>query len=513
MIYENIKISKKIIIFISILLIFFSFIAIITFISLNKIADLNNKSEEFNTFAIEILKREVDHLKWSQDMSQFVFTDSIKELKISHIDYTKCAFGKWYYSENRKVMAAKIPALKDYFEKIEQPHKNLHESAERIKNAKSGNNLFEAQKIYSEESIEYLKIIQNFLKKIENEAETASRDYNLLVISESAYIKKILISANISLILIGIFLGYLLTKTITKPLNLIIERTKELSSGDGDLTIRININSRNEIGELASGFNKFLDKIHDAVSGVKSISSDLAQSSKGMSDTSQSLSARVNDQASNLDEVTSTVELLSAGISLNANNAESTDHLARYTSNEAGDVGVSVMQTVEAMKKISLKISLIEDIAYQTNLLALNAAIEAARAGDHGKGFAVVAGEVRKLAEKSQLASQEINIITSSSMEMAGKAGLLIKNILPKIKQIADLIQEITKATQEQDMGVSQVNAGMGQLNEITRDNAAVAEELSATAETLKLHSVQLEQMLSFFKVNELEKKIVGYNK
>jgi methyl-accepting chemotaxis protein len=154
------------------------------------------------------------------------------------------------------------------------------------------------------------------------------------------------------------------------------------------------------------------------------------------------------------------------------------------------------------MKDIAMKITIIEDIAYQTNMLALNAAIEAARAGEHGKGFAVVAAEVRKLAERSQVAATEISQLTGVSVKVAEKAGGLLEKMVPDISRTAELVQEITAASEEQSAGVSQITSAMNQLDQVTQQNAAGSEELAATADEMRSQSQSLIEMMSFFRLD-----------
>jgi methyl-accepting chemotaxis protein len=180
-----------------------------------------------------------------------------------------------------------------------------------------------------------------------------------------------------------------------------------------------------------------------------------------------------------------------------------TEKIALKAADDAREGGKAVNETVSAMKDIASKISIIEEIARQTNLLALNAAIEAARAGEHGKGFAVVAAEVRKLAERSQDAAGDINQLSTTSVEVAEKAGEMLTQIVPDIQKTADLVQEISAASNEMNSGAEQINRAIQQLDQIIQQNAGSAEELASTSEELSGQAEQLKDSVEFFKVGD----------
>jgi len=201
------------------------------------------------------------------------------------------------------------------------------------------------------------------------------------------------------------------------------------------------------------------------------------------------------------------MEEMSSNIKQNADNAQQTEKIALKAAHDAKEGGQAVTETVSAMKDIAMKISIIEEIARQTNLLALNAAIEAARAGEHGKGFAVVATEVRKLAERSQTAAAEISKLSSSSVEVAEKAGEMLTRIVPDIQKTAELVQEISAASNEQNTGADQINKAIQQLDQVIQENASATEEMASTAEELSSQAVQLQDIIGFFRTGNETKQ------
>lgn len=270
---------------------------------------------------------------------------------------------------------------------------------------------------------------------------------------------------------------------------------------EGDLTKNIDKDYQGAFADMKTFVNNTVAKLSQVVAEVNSGAEALAGASEEVNATAQSLSQAASEQAASVEETSASVEQMSASISQNAENAKVTDGMAAKAAKEAAEGGEAVKATVAAMKQIAQKIGIIDDIAYQTNLLALNAAIEAARAGEQGKGFAVVAAEVRKLAERSQVAAQDIGTVATSSVELAEKAGGLLDEIVPSINKTSDLVQEIAAASEEQSSGVSQINAAIGQLSQATQQNASSSEELAATAEEMSSQAEELQRLMEFFKL------------
>ncbi|OIQ72686.1 methyl-accepting chemotaxis protein III [mine drainage metagenome] len=307
--------------------------------------------------------------------------------------------------------------------------------------------------------------------------------------------------ATLVALLLAAILGTLTTRSITGPLSQAVGVAQRVA--DGDLTVRIEVNSRDETGQLLGALDEMVHRLTATLGSVRSAADNLSSASTQVSATSQSLSQATTEQAASVEETSATLEQATASIKQNADNARLTDTMAQQASAQARDGGKAVAQTVEAMQSIAERISIIDDIAYQTNMLALNAAIEAARAGEHGKGFAVVAGEVRKLAERSQVAAKEIGDLAMGSVKQAERAGRLLGEMVPAITKTSDLVQEINAASEEQSTGMQQINQAVGQLNSVTQQNASASEELAATAEEMNAQAQQLQETVSKFNLSD----------
>jgi methyl-accepting chemotaxis protein len=320
--------------------------------------------------------------------------------------------------------------------------------------------------------------------------------------AEKAYdsAKTLMMSLSAVATIIGLLAAFFITRSITVPLKNAVDVADRVAGGD--LTVDIDVRAKDETGALLGSLKATVGKLAQVIGEVQSSADAMSSGAEEISATAQSLSQAASEQAASVEETSASIEQMTSSIAQNTENAKVTDGMASTAAKQAGEGGVAVSSTVEAMRKIADKIGIIDDIAYQTNLLALNAAIEAARAGEHGKGFAVVAAEVRKLAERSQVAAQEIGELAGDSVKTAEHAGKLLESMVPTISKTSDLVQEITAASQEQASGVTQINTAMNQLNQATQQNASASEELAATAEEMSGQAENLQQLMTFFKVD-----------
>jgi methyl-accepting chemotaxis protein len=299
--------------------------------------------------------------------------------------------------------------------------------------------------------------------------------------------------------LLAIALGFVISRTITRPINEAVGVANSLANGD--LTITVESKSKDETGMMMAAISQMVDKLKQVVSDCMTAADNVASGSQELSSTAQQLSQGATEQAASAEEISSSMEEMASSIRQNTDNSMQTEKIAIKSSVDAKEGGKAVVETVAAMKEIATKISIIEEIARQTNLLALNAAIEAARAGEHGKGFAVVASEVRKLAERSQTAAGEISSLSSHSVDIADQAGEMLTKMVPDIQKTSELVQEITASSKEQDTGAEQINKAIQQLDQVIQQNASASEELASTSEELTSQAELLLDSISFFNI------------
>ena len=423
---------------------------------------------------------------------------------------------KWILQCRRYEKNYQIRKEKDYISKIDQFVVNIINLSEDLKNRfKEQHNRQQADEIIKEIN-EYSDAIKNIVEvndelgQSENKMVEAAREAILMATEARAVQKEkmnnsirkavsLIITGVLVAIVIGIIVSIVVTLSITRALIKGVEFASKLS--EGDLRTTINIDQKDEIGQLASALNNMSEKLNEVMANINSSSRDVSQGGDELKNLAINISTGASEQASSTEEIASAIEELSANIRQNTENASETSSIADKVAGDAKKSGDVVKEAVESIKKISEKIDIIDGIARQTNMLALNAAIEAARAGDAGKGFAVVASEVRKLAENSQKASIEILELSTQTVKKAIDAGQMLEELVPEIIRTSDLVKDISSASSEQERGVEQMNIAINQLNEVVQTNASSSEEMAATSEELNAKSDFMMQTVNYFKI------------
>ncbi len=302
---------------------------------------------------------------------------------------------------------------------------------------------------------------------------------------------------------IVIYFVYLVYKRIKTPLEAAIKNLETLSNGNLDIEKNEeNLGRSDELGVLVRSILQLSDNLKNVVVKVKKGTELLTISGSQLSVSSENLSQGSNEQAATTEEISSTIEQITANIQRNTESSADTEKIAQKAMEYLHKMKKSAESSYESVNEISSKILVINDIAFQTNILALNAAVEAARAGESGKGFAVVASEVRKLAEKSKVAADQINALSQSSLSISKETNNLLLELVPEMEKTSELVKGISAASNEQNTGVNQVNNAVQQLNSVTQKNAASAEELSYNAQELTKHSELLNDAIAYFKIN-----------
>ncbi|WP_123282732.1 methyl-accepting chemotaxis protein [Paraburkholderia caledonica] len=327
--------------------------------------------------------------------------------------------------------------------------------------------------------------------------------------------REVLLATAVVAVLVGIGLATLVTRSIVRPLEHVVDGANSLARGD--LRVHLDASGHDEVGVLAASVNRAIERLANIVGDVKHAGNSISSATQQLAAGNIDLSQRTEEQAASLEETASSMEQLTATVRRNADNARQASELSNAASHIARRGGEEVARVVETMQKISDSsvrvaeiVSLIEGIAFQTNILALNAAVEAARAGEDGRGFAVVAGEVRALAQRSATAAREIAELIGDSVarvkvgaELVTDAGGTIRDVVHSVEQVTGIMSEISAASHEQTEGIEQIHRAVCQMDQVTQQNAALVEESASAAHAMAEQAQALCDTVAVFKMEE----------
>jgi len=387
--------------------------------------------------------------------------------------------------------------LKQLADSLNDYHSYARNTSERLLRGESGEAMTGALESMRSR---YATLLQQLRKNTaDSKAEMSGAFARAVSMQRSSTLAMVILTLLIIAAMMAV--AWYIARSVTQPLLVVTEVATRLARGDlsAGASLRELGAREDEIGSLQRATQQMSDRIVQIIGDIRTGADGVASAAGQVSSTAQTLSQGTSQQAASVEETTSSLEQMNASITQNADNSRRMEEMALRAAKDAEESGRAVDQTVNAMREIANRVSIIAEIAYQTNLLALNAAIEAARAGDQGRGFAVVATEVRRLAERSQTAAKEISGLVESSVKVAERSGSLLGELVPAIRRTAELVQEVSAASAEQAAGVNQVNRAMALVDQVTQRNASAAEQLSATAEEMAAQAETLQQTLDLF--------------
>jgi methyl-accepting chemotaxis protein len=350
---------------------------------------------------------------------------------------------------------------------------------------------------------EILTNVNTLSEKYRNESNTILNDMN----TAFTWFSVLVIVMSLLIIGLAVLVAFLLYNSIVAPLKKGVAFA--LAIGKGDLTADVDVRQNDEIGQLADALREMASNLKKIVISIKNNSNELVQSGSILRDSSMQLSKGASDQAASAEEVSTSIEEMVANIDQNTDNAIQTEKITVFTVQDVNVANQLSSEAAKSMKAVSEKITIISDIAFQTNILALNAAVEAARAGEHGRGFSVVASEVRKLAERSKTAADEIVNLVNTGLKVSQQAGEKARLLVPDIERTTQLIKEISAASIEQKTGAEQINLAMQQLNMITQENASSSDMLTQSSNQLAILAHNLKEAIGIFNVGDSEEETI----
>lgn len=366
----------------------------------------------------------------------------------------------------------------------------------------------------------FVKVFEDGMADIDGLTESINKKVDSLVTESDQEFKtteKYTIALTVIAILVGLIIAFWLSISIVRVVNQMVNMLKDMAESGGDLTKRIQVTSKDEIGELAMWFNAFIDKLHDIISQIKQSANAVTASANETALGNQDLSQRTEEQASSLEEISSTIEEVTASLQKSTESSDEADVSSRSTldtvhkgENVVNELHGAMIEITKGSHAIAEIIAKVNDIAFQTNLLALNAAVEAARAGEQGRGFAVVAAEVRNLAGRTAESAKEIEGLIKESIqkvehgnELMEQTATVLGDIVDNTQKTTDVIAEIASSMREQSTAAGDIRTAVEQLNQVTQQNASLVEEIASTSESVSNEAEEMAALVGKFKLND----------
>lgn len=535
--WKDLRLSRKLTIGFGSLIVLMVIMSITALLGINKIFRETKHLTSRSELAMEMLQREVDHLAWVNNLRDALLNGKATKMNLE-VDYHKCGFGKWYYSDARKAGEAELPEIKKDLKEIEAPHKLLHESAQKIEEAMQKDRS-KAQAIFTSETIPALDSVREHLAsivKISKENNVGAQK-GLVAAIKTTQITVLLLG--IVVICLGIFVTVMLTRSLDQPLREALKVANKVA--EGDLSVNVEVSRNDEFGQLFGALKNMIEKLRKMMNDLKLASDSVASASQQLSASTEQMTRGITEQSGRSDQIITSSNEMSQTIGAIAKNAlniaTSTTETAKIAKDGEGIVdksieevkaiAVTVNESAKLMvslggrsKQIGDIVNVIKDIADQTNLLALNAAIEAARAGDQGRGFAVVADEVRKLAERTAKATSEIaGMIMSiqkemdkavSSMEEGSKrvgegvefsaqAGKALRKIVGSVNELQSMVQQIASATDEMSSTSEKITGDIVTIATISKETSLTSNQMAQSSSDLARLATNLQNTVGLF--------------